>query len=194
VVIILGRHFYERDTIIVARELLGKLLVHTIGDKLLSGIIVETEAYRASDDPASHAYCGKTARNEPMFGSVGYSYVYFVYGNHFCLNIVAKAKGQEAGAVLIRAVEPVDGLAVMRRHRNQKNDYLLSNGPGKLTQALGISRQHNARDLICSKELYVVDSRIDVADQIVTSPRIGIKRASVFPWRFYLKTNRWVSK
>jgi len=190
---ILDRNFYMRDTEVVARALLGKLLVHYIDDHMLSGLIVETEAYRADDDPASHACRGKTTRNIPMFGPVGYSYVYFIYGNHFCFNIVAKAKNQSAGAVLIRALEPIKGIEVMQKHRNQTNLSNLTNGPGKLTQALNISKEQNALDLTTQGKLYVVD--YDTKSHVIeTSCRVGIRVGTEKKWRFYCKGNVNVSK
>ncbi|TET06055.1 DNA-3-methyladenine glycosylase [Candidatus Dependentiae bacterium] len=191
---ILDRWFYSRDTVLVARDLLGKLLVCKYNRKLLSGIIVETEGYRASDDPASHAYKGKTRRNAPMFDLVGYSYVYFIYGNHFCFNVVAKSNDQKAGAVLIRALEPLDGIEFMQKNRKQEDLQLLTNGPGKLTQALGISQDHNVLDLTKLKKLYIVDGILVKSDDVVTTNRIGIGVAHEKQWRFYLASNRWVSK
>lgn len=191
---ILDRRFYTRDTVLVARDLLGKLLVCKYNGKLLSGVIVETEGYRASDDPASHAYKGKTRRNVPMFDLVGYSYVYFVYGNHFCFNVVAKSNDQNAGAVLIRALEPIDGIEFMQQNRKQENLLLLTNGPGKLTQALGISQDHNALDLTKLKRLYIVDGISVRCNDVVTTSRVGIRVAHEKPWRFYLASNHWVSK
>ncbi len=180
-------HFFARDTVEVAHDLIGKLLVHKCDQRILSGIIVETEGYRGFDDPASHAYCGQTKRNALMFGSVGFAYVYFVYGNHFCFNIVAKANDQEAGAVLIRGLEPIEGVEQMLKNRHYCDPKIIANGPGKLTQALGISREHNGCNMLTSKNLYLVDQGDDVEiDRIVTSGRIGIRVATDRPWRFYL--------
>ncbi len=142
----INRSFYQRDTVTVAQDLLGKLLVRELNGQVLLGIIVETEAY-TFDDPASHTYCGKTARNAPMFGDVGHAYVYFIYGNHFCFNIVAKENDMPAGAVLIRALEPMNGIALMHKHRKKHNVRILTNGPGKLAQALHITKQHSGLDI-----------------------------------------------
>jgi DNA-3-methyladenine glycosylase len=191
---ILDRLFYARDTILVARELLGKLLVFKKNGRILSGIIVETEGYRAGDDPASHAYKGRTKRNAPMFGLAGYSYVYFVYGNHFCFNVVAKSTDQHAGAVLIRALDPRDGIEFMHRNRKKEDLLLLTNGPGKLTQALGISQDHNALDLTKLGSLYIVDGISVKSNDVLATRRIGIKAACAKLWRFYLVSNHWVSK
>ncbi len=189
---ILDRSFYGRDTVIVAKELLGKILVRRINDKLLSGIIVETEAYRSSDDPASHSYKGITNRNKVMFEEVGYSYVYFTYGNYYCLNIVAKDKNSDAGAVLIRAIEPLEGIDIMKENRN-KDLYELTNGPGKLTKALMIDKRLNGLDLTKEGILYVRDNNINNIE-IISTPRIGIKTALDKYWRFYINGNRFVSK
>lgn len=178
----LPRSFYERDTIVVARDLIGHIIVHVIGNGLLAGIIVETEAYRGDDDPACHAYRGKTQRNAPMFGQVGLAYIYFVYGNHFCFNIVAKAAEQKAGAVLIRAIEPLVGIDRMRFLRGINNEKTIANGPGKLTQALQITKKHNFVDCTRSQELFVIKG--NNAFSITQTPRIGISQAKDKLWRF----------
>lgn len=131
----LTRDFYVRDTVRVARELLGTRLVRVKGRSRMVGRIVEVEAYRGSDDPASHAFRGLTPRNEPMFGEPGHAYIYFTYGNHYCLNVTAKKSGTP-GAVLIRALAPLRGLETMRQLRPAVSDIELTNGPGKLTKAL----------------------------------------------------------
>src|SRR3989338_6570908 len=137
-IIPLERSFYERNTQVVAFELIGKVLIFKQGDNFLSGKIVETEAYFGANDPASHAYRGVTPRNRVMFGQAGMSYVYFTYGNHHCLNIVTETEGVP-GAVLIRALEPISGVPIMQRRRGKKiTREQLTNGPGKLAQALGI--------------------------------------------------------
>ncbi|MHA1675849.1 MAG: DNA-3-methyladenine glycosylase, partial [Candidatus Njordarchaeales archaeon] len=131
----LNRNFYERYTVDVARDLLGKVLVRVLSsEQILAGIIVETEAYRGQDDPASHAYGRKTPRNAIMYGKPGYSYVYFIYGMYHCLNVVTEPEGVPA-AVLIRAVEPIFGIELMKKYRNTDKISNLTNGPGKLCQA-----------------------------------------------------------
>ena len=130
---ILQRKFFERETVTVAKELLGKRLLRKIHGIKLDGIITETEAYRGKDDPASHAAIKMTDRNKVMFGQVGMSYVYFTYGMYFMLNVVAKSKKQNAGAVLIRGVYPQNGLKVMMKNRGMKNIYSISNGPGTVS-------------------------------------------------------------
>lgn len=184
--------FYARDTIKVARELLGKVLVHKEGAAATAGIIVETEAYLGSNDPASHAARKKTPRNSVMFGNPGRAYVYFIYGNHFCVNAVAH-EGY-AGAVLIRALEPVLGIEIMRKRRKQSDLGTLTNGPGKLAQALDITRVHNEKDLVKSN-FFIADAGIKISRQkIASSGRIGIKEAEEMPYRFYIKGNQFVSK
>ena len=144
---LLKRKFYERETVVVAKQLLGKTLTHRIGMKELSGIITETEAYRGSDDPASHAAVKITDRNKLMFGQVGMSYVYFTYGMYFMFNVVAKSKKQNAGAVLIRGIHPQKEINVMKKNRRVKDIKKLTDGPGKLTQALGITMKQYGEDL-----------------------------------------------
>ncbi len=187
----LDRRFYARDTVKVARDLLGKILVRRINNHRLSGMIVETEAYRSSDDPASHSYRGMTDRNRVMFGEVGYSYVYFTYGMYYCLNIVAKDADTRAGAVLIRALEPLEGIDIMKKNR-MKELYNLTNGPGKLTQALMIDKSLNGIDVTKEGALYIINGY--KIDEIEVTPRIGIKTALDKYWRFYIKGNRFVSK
>jgi len=187
----LGRRFYARYTPTVARELLGCLLVRVEGKKRLSGIIVETEAYRGSGDPASHAYSGKTRRNEVMFGEPGHAYVYFTYGFHHCLNLTTEREGIP-GAVLIRAVEPVEGVETMIARRGLEDAARAADGPGKLTQALGIDRRLNGEDLISSKRLFVEAGSGPVP--VGTSARVGIKLGVDRRWRYYVKGSRFVSR
>jgi DNA-3-methyladenine glycosylase len=145
-VAILPRSFYERETVQVARDLLDKVISHRTQDGITSGTIVETEAYLDRRDPGSHASTRMTPRNSVMFGEAGIAYVYFTYGMHYCFNAVAKPPGR-AGAVLIRAIEPLEGLEIMRSRRCREDIRELASGPAKLTQALGIGREHNGLDL-----------------------------------------------
>ncbi len=198
----LERSFYLRDTVTVARNLLGKLLVHEIGGKRISGMIVETEAYLGIKDRAAHTYGGRrTARNEAMYGLGGHAYIYFIYGMYYCINAVAGAEGVPE-AVLIRALEPFEGQDFMAEarykaaysslSRSQKKN--LTNGPGKLCMALSIDRSLNGEDL-CGGILYIEDSAF--APEICTSKRIGIDYAGEdknLPLRFYIKDNPYVSK
>lgn len=178
--------FFQRSTVLVARELLGKRLVRKIGALRLSGIIVETEAYQA-DDPACHAYRGKTPRNQMLFGPVGHSYVYFIYGNHFCLNIVAREPSMISGGILIRALVPEEGIAEMRIARNIDDLQQLTNGPGKLTQALQISRSEEGINITQPGSLYIEHGVIIAPENILATPRIGITTAQDKLWRFVIK-------
>ncbi|MEX0940489.1 MAG: DNA-3-methyladenine glycosylase [Candidatus Babeliales bacterium] len=178
----LSSSFYQRDTVIVAKDLMGKILVREYQGLLLKGIITETEAYRGQDDLASHAYRGITKRNHAMFGPVGYAYIYFIYGTHFCLNVVARKENQKAGAVLIRAIEPIENIEVMLKLRNKIEHAQLANGPGKLTQALAITRTHNDIDMKKQGELYIING--DSKKPIKASKRIGITKNIDKLWRF----------
>ena len=181
----LKKKFFSQPTIDLAKALLGKYLVY--GD--LKGIIVETEAYLFKDDPGCHASRGMTKRNEPMFGQAGNTYVYLIYGMYHCINIVSGKTG-EGEAVLIRAVEPIDGIAKMQRRRKTTKTENLCNGPGKLTQAFGITKKHNNLSLI-DGPIQVYNSRIK--PQIETSPRIGLSAGKELELRFYIKDNPFVS-
>lgn len=189
----LPRTFYARDTEAVAKELLGKCLVRRTCEGDIVAKIVEVEAYGGTDDPASHAYRGKTSRNWLMFGNAGFAYVYFIYGNHFCLNATTEREGTP-GAVLIRAVEIIDGLELALKRRKTNRLPNLSNGPGKLTKALGITKTQNGLDLTKPGELYICHPRNPESLDIVTTPRVGIKVASERLWRFYIKDNEFISR
>ena len=190
---LLPRSFYARDTVVVAKGLLAKYLVRRTDDGDIVTKIVEVEAYRGSDDPASHAYKGKTLRNQLMFGKAGFSYVYFTYGKHYCLNVTTEREAVP-GAVLIRAVEIVDGLELARKNRKANSLVNLSNGPGKLTKALKISKIHNGLDLTKRNELFICLPETNESFRTTISRRIGIKAGSEKPWRFYIKNNKFVSK
>ncbi len=182
---ILPRSFYARDTVIVARELIGQILVRITADGIRAGIITETEAYRGDDDPACHAYRGKTNRTAPLFGTVGSAYVYFIYGNHFCFNIVARSSEQRAGGVLIRAIQPIAGIDQMKKFRGSMHEKMLTNGPGKLTQALEIAHHHNYLDCTQVGEIFVSEGQKQY--QVDQTPRIGISHAEDKLWRFIVK-------
>jgi len=175
---VLPRSFYSRNTKIVARRLLGKYLIRKIGGRKLIGKIVETEAY-FQDDPASHSFRGKTERSAPMFEYPGHAYVYFIYGNHYCLNAVTEKFGK-AGAVLIRALEPAKGITSA------------TNGPGKLTKALKIDRRFNRADM--TRGGLVIAEGDKERYNIISAKRIGISKASNRLYRFYIKGNAYVSK
>jgi DNA-3-methyladenine glycosylase len=189
---LLPRNFYARDTVRVAKCLLGKRLVRVKGRSRMEAKIVEVEAYRGMDDPASHAFRGPTPRNAPMFGEPGHAYIYFTYGNHFCLNVTTQAIGTP-GAVLIRAVEPIKGLQAMRHLRPNVSDSNLTNGPGKLTKALGIDRALNEVDMTNQGPLFVEESD-KTHFETIRSARVGISRGTDLLWRFHVKGNPYVSK
>ena len=177
------RTFYERDTVKVARDLLGKKLIRTIGKQTISGIITETEAYRYTDDPASHAYRGLTPRNRAMFEQVGKAYVYFTYGMYFCFNVVARNHNFAAGAVLIRGLNPEKGIDIMKKNRKTNKISNLANGPAKLTQALNINKKQYGVDLAKKTELYIT-SGLDKKKKIFASERVGIKNGVDKLWNF----------
>jgi DNA-3-methyladenine glycosylase len=187
----LGRSFFERYTPWVARELLGCRLVRVLDRERLAGLVVETEAYRGRRDPASHAFRGRTKRNEVMFGPAGHAYVYFTMGAHFCLNVTTEPKETPA-AVLIRAIEPVEGIDVMKRNRGLDDLNRLTDGPGKLTRALRIERDLNGEDVIRSTRLFL--ERGTMQKGIGKSSRVGISSGKSFKWRFYVEGSEFVSR
>ncbi len=185
------RSFYLRPTEIVAKELIGKRLVRILEDRSnhrlerLSGIIVETEAYGEADDRASHAYRGLTIRNSPMFGEVGRTYVYFIYGNHFCLNVSARSDKLKAGAVLLRALDPYEGIQTMKRLRSSQSIYSLTSGPGKICQAMSISKSQNYLDMTDPQsEIHIEFGKENCTNDIVVTERIGVRYAIKNKWRF----------
>ena len=188
--ILLPRSFYEADTVAVARELLGKVLIHSTSEGILAGRIVETEAY-LSDDPACHACRGMTPRNRMMFGPPGHAYIYFTYGMYYCFNVVTAQEGV-GEAVLIRAIEPLEGIELMMRNRNTDKLLNIASGPGKLCQAFGLDKRHNGLDLTDS-DLAIIDDGYKPAE-VVTATRIGISLAADLPFRFYIKGNPHVSR
>jgi DNA-3-methyladenine glycosylase len=199
----LCRDFYNHNTLCVAKELLGKYLVHNIDGIELAGKIVETEAYIGPEDKAAHSYNNRrTQRNEVMYGPAGYAYIFAIYGMHYCMNVVTSSKDKPS-AILIRALEPVTGLDIMSMNRyNKKYDELdksfkksMTNGPGKLCQALGINKSNYGDDL-CGGRLYITQGESIEYNLISSSPRINIdyaEEAVHFPWRFYVKNNPYVS-
>ena len=194
----LPQSFYLQDTLSVARKLLGKTFVKVEKDKILAGKIVETEAYKGDCDESAHSYRGITKRNEVMFEEGGLLYVYFTYGVHFCANVVTEAKGV-GNAVLLRAMEPVEGIEVMslRRFKKKVPDVKekrnLLNGPGKICQAFGLGREFNGFDLN-SPSLFILNNPDIPREQIITTTRIGIKKSIDLPWRFYIKNNEFISR
>jgi len=185
----LPRSFYARSTLDVARDLLGKVLVHRVRGATTAGVIVEAEAYVGETDPACHAATGPTGRNRPMYGEPGHAYVYLNYGVHFLFNIVTEPAGHPC-AVLIRALQPIDGLATMRRRRAAARgarglpDHELCRGPGNLTRAMGITIRDNRADL-CGDRLFLEDRGVPSGD-VAWSPRIGITAGADRPWRCFL--------
>lgn len=184
--------FYSRFTPAVAKDLLNRNLVRRLGGLCLEGKIVEVEAYRGSDDPASHAYRGRTSRNSVMFGKPGVAYVYFTYGMHYCLNVVTEKEGVP-GAVLIRALEPLRGIEAMKKRRRTSELGTLANGPARLTQAMAITRRLNGIDMTVPGELFVSAASPNPRPRIVASTRIGIRLGREKPWRFYTEGNAYVS-
>ncbi|ELC8443423.1 DNA-3-methyladenine glycosylase [Clostridium perfringens] len=202
----LNKDFFNRDTLIVAKELLGKILVRKIDGVILKGKIVETEAYIGAIDKASHAYGGKrTNRTETLYAEPGTVYVFSIYGMYYCLNLISEEKDVAAG-VLIRGIEPLEGIEKMSQLRYKKNYEELSNyekknfsnGPSKLCMALGIDKRDNCINTISSEELYVEEDFLNKeVFSIVEAKRIGIdyaEEAKDFLWRFYIKDNKFVSK
>lgn len=183
---ILARDFYDRDTVTVARDLLGKRLVRIVGGVTMSGMICETEAYGHEDDPASHAHRRRTERNSAMFGPTGRAYVYFTYGMHHCFNVVARAPGTTAGAVLIRALMPCQGMDHMIRNRGR--DQNIADGPAKLAQALGITREQYGEDLTIYGGIHIEAHGAVVSNSIHAFPRIGVRDAR--HWNFTLWNRR----
>ena len=186
---ILTRSFYDHDTVDVSRDLLGKILVRKINGNIISGVIVETEAYRYKDDPASHTYGGMTERNKAMFGQVGRAYVYFTYGMHYCVNAVARSQDYDAGAVLIRSLIPQQGMDFMSRQRKTSDISNLTNGPAKLTQALNITKKEYGEDLTKRSNLFITAGLEIKKSEIVKGPRIGIKKATDKMWNFKITKN-----
>jgi DNA-3-methyladenine glycosylase len=190
----ISRTFYQQPTLAVARELLGKYLVRKHPDGKTVGRIVETEAYIGPKDLACHASRGRTARTEIMFGLAGYAYVYFIYGVYYCLNIVTETVDHPS-AVLIRALEPVEGIELMKKRRRTEELRNLASGPGKLCQAFAIDKALNGVD-VCRSIMYVED-RGDPTPKILATPRIGVDYAGKWKdkrWRFLIRGNEFVSK
>lgn len=187
--IVLNRDFYARPATEVARDCLGKILIHG----KTAGRIVETEAYLGVDDRAAHAWRGVTDRTRVLFGPPGHAYVYFIYGMYECLNFVSEPEGK-AGCVLIRALEPMAGIAIMRRRRPAvKREEDLASGPGKLTLAMGITRKQNGADLT-KGPLQVRSLREEPVVEVKVTPRIGITHCAEWPLRFFIAGSPFVSR
>jgi DNA-3-methyladenine glycosylase len=185
--------FFRRPAEAVAADVLGAVVVSTVGDRMTTGRIVETEAYLGHDDPASHGYLHRrNARNEALFGPPGTWYVYLSYGMHWCANLVCQRTGL-ASAVLLRALEPLEGLDIMRRRRGRVADRDLCSGPGKLCQALGITRDLDGTKMATSSVI-VHRARRGETLSVLAGPRIGITKAEDWPLRFVLAGSRWLSR
>jgi DNA-3-methyladenine glycosylase len=189
----LERAFYERHTVRVAKDLLGKVLVRGLRRTVLEGVIVEVEAYRGQDDPASHAYRGLTGRNRVMFGQPGHAYVYFTYGMHHCLNVTTEPTGQP-GAVLIRAVQPTRGIEKMERQRGTQQVRNIANGPAKLTEAFTVTKTLNGHDLTVGTKLFIAESESPKEFETSSTSRIGIRAGLEQQWRFLIKGSPFVSR
>jgi DNA-3-methyladenine glycosylase len=185
--------FFKGTTEEVAKKLLGKILVRVIGGKILSGKIVETEAYLDENDLASHSAVGMTERNKVMFGEAGLAYVYFTYGMHYCFNVVTGEVGK-GSAVLIRSLEPIDGIDLMKKFRQKDDVHILTNGPAKLCQALKIDKKLNGVDLKTSNEIFIAEPDKNEKFEVVITKRIGIEKSKDLLLRFYIKENKYVSK
>lgn len=193
----LPRSFYDRDPRLVGPDLLGKILVRRQGRKLLTGRIVEVEAYLGADDPAAHSSSGRTKRNAVLFGPPGYAYVYFIYGNHYCLNVSCLPDGTPGG-ILFRALEPLEGISQMFKLREiDKGSDLrrLTSGPGRMAAAFGITRERdNGKDLTDDKsDLYIADDGTPPPKVLITK-RIGITKAAEMPLRYIVAGNKFVSR
>jgi len=194
---ILKREFYEKDTLAVAREILGKFLVHETKEGITIGKIVETEAYMGPEDKASHSFNGRrTKRTEVQFGPKGHSYVYQIYGMHFCFNMTSGTVFGKPEVVLVRALEPIEGIEIMIKRRDiEDQTENLANGPGKLCAAMGISKEQNGIDL-CGSPLHVEKGERIGENNICQTKRINVDYAGKWkeePWRFYVKNNDFVS-
>jgi len=187
----LPRSFYARDTKEVAKDLLGKILVRKLRKGTIKGKIVETEAYYGEEDPASHAFRGRTERAKIMWGIPGTVYVYLIYGMYYLFNIVTEEK-EKAGAVLIRALDPQEGIGLMKKMRKTDEIKNLTNGPGKLTQAFAITNKEHKQDLLSGS--LMIKEGIKEEFEIISSTRIGVNAGGQAKLRFYIKGNEFVSK
>ncbi len=194
----LPRDFYIRPLLDIAKDLLGKAFVRNQNNKILAGIIVEVEAYDGRTDKAAHSFGGVTERNKIMFEVGGLLYVYFIYGIHYCCNVVTGKEGI-GNAVLIRGIQPIVGIDTMMLNRfgninyTDKHKFSLTNGPAKITQAFGIDKKQNGVSLK-GNDVYICESDFPKDFEIVTTTRIGIKKSAELPWRFYIKNNPYVSR
>ena len=193
----LPRSFFARDTLTVAREILGQTLVAAGNNERVAGTIVEVEAYIGEGDQASHARSGQTDRNRTMYGLAGCAYVYFIYGMHYCFNVVTEMEGFPA-AVLVRALEPVEGIEAMTARRGGRRGAELANGPAKLCQALAVDRAFDGADMCALDAILWMERGDVVADELVVrGPRVGVRGddlARAAPWRLFVRGNPFVSR
>jgi DNA-3-methyladenine glycosylase len=195
---ILERGFYERDAVKVAKELLGKIIVNESLESIASGKIVETEAYLGPEDKASHAFRNlRTVRTETLFGPKGHAYIYLVYGMYYCFNVTVGKFPGKPEAVFFRAVEPLEGIEIMKKRRPKAKGIIdrLTDGPSKLCMALGVTKKQNGADL-CTRPLHIDEGETVQKRNIVQSTRIGVDYAEEWknlPWRFYIGNNPFVS-
>lgn len=187
----LSQSFFTKDALVLSQDLLGCTLVHETGEGITAGMIVETEAYHQSDE-ASHTFRGQTPRNKVMFGPGGYAYVYFTYGMHYCFNVVSGPEST-GEACLIRALEPTEGIELMKARRGKENVKELCNGPAKLVQAMGITKADYGKPLF-EGNLYILPREEAANLEVRSGPRIGIKKAVDKPWRFWIHDNPFISK
>ncbi len=184
--------FYDRDPVAVARELLGKTIVRTMGEDLTTGRIVEVEAYLKHGDSASHAYCGRRRRNASMFGPPGHAYVYAIHAR-FCLNVVTEPEDVPS-AVLIRAVEPLSGLELMEKRRSTDRKLNLTRGPARLCEAFAVDRSLDGWNLTIGEQLWLTNGGIPAPKQIAISVRIGVTSAKDLRLRFFINDSRYISR
>lgn len=190
---LLKEDFFARNTVEVSKNLLGKYMYHESAEGITVGKVVETEAYLGKDDPACHSARGRTMRNEVMFGPAGYAYIYLIYGMHLCFNVTTDNRHTPA-AVLLRALEPLSGLDLMRKRRSKENLKDLCSGPGKLVQAMGISLNENGKSVTLGPVRFFEGQDNPEELNIVTTTRVGISQAVDWPLRFYLKESPFVSR
>jgi DNA-3-methyladenine glycosylase len=190
---VLPRSFFDRPVLEVAPDLLGRLVVHDTPEGVVTARLTEVEAYDGPNDPGSHAFRGRSKRNGTMFGPPGHVYVYFTYGMHYCMNLVCGPPGTPTG-ILLRAAEIVDGLDVARKRRPAaKNDRDLARGPARLVEALGVTRTDDGADICGIGPLLVLHGAPPAKERIRTGPRVGLRDAPDFPWRFWIDADATVS-
>ncbi len=193
----LSKEFYTRDSLIVAKELLGKILIHEAPEGVTAGKIVETEAYKGPEDKAAHSFGNRrTPRTETMYGPKGHAYIYLIYGLYYCINVTSGTDEGKPEASLIRALEPVQGIELMMKRRGPTGQLInVASGPGRLCIAMGLTKIHNGHDMT-KPPLYITEGQNINPEDIIQAPRIGVDYADDhkdLPWRFYIKNNPYVS-